>query len=246
MIPSRGASLTLQGSGAVSLTMQDLSRTASQAHSQGREPDDPAEPLESRWQIALQNLDLAEDRCQKLERVLEGALYLDATEWQSAVPASKQQHAHMVGAPSFLRSVGMFGSVTRRCGLWGRKKGGRVPALPWTPCWHTLALLRSPPARLAVIHASHRRSPRPAQALQTRIQALERMLAEARAAQAASEAAKREAQSRVQELEGIVESNARIFELHHDALLEKTQTIQELETVISALSMGAGEGGGRG
>lgn len=72
------------------------------------------------------------------------------------------------------------------------------------------------------------------------------MLAEARGLHAASEAARREAESRVQELESIVESNARIFELHHDALLEKTQTIQELETVISALSMGAGEGGGRG
>ncbi|KAL6766795.1 hypothetical protein ACKKBG_A37375 [Auxenochlorella protothecoides x Auxenochlorella symbiontica] len=77
------------------------------------------------------------------------------------------------------------------------------------------------------------------QSLLNRVRALETLLTDCRGNLAASEKLRREGEARVQELEGELENNAQVFRLHYEALLDKDQTISDLQAVISALSLGS-------
>ena len=86
------------------------------------------------------------------------------------------------------------------------------------------------------------------QGQQRRIAELEQQLTAVVARLEESEQARRAADERARQLSAELEGNASVFALHYEELLRRDREVQDLQAVISALSLGGGgdDGGSRG
>ena len=82
------------------------------------------------------------------------------------------------------------------------------------------------------------------QGQQRRIAELEQQLTAVVARLEESEQARRAADERARQLSAELEGNASVFALHYEELLRRDREVQDLQAVISALSLGGGDDGG--
>jgi hypothetical protein len=82
------------------------------------------------------------------------------------------------------------------------------------------------------------------QGQQRRIAELEQQLTAVVARLEEIEQARRAAEERTRQLSAELEGNASVFALHYEELLRRDREVQDLQAVISALSLGGGDDGG--